>query len=612
MNLGVRAKFLIFTVLIVVVTDLAAGAYLQWRFGAATQRRTEVELIRQARAARDLLEYGVSTESSQWTAQTIDPIADQLGASIEARVTVIRGDGQVVGDSELSLSEIAAVENHADRPEIKAAGVNACGRARRHSTTLDTDMLYCAILTAPLVAPVGADVAGRERGAVVRIATPLETVGDSIAGMRAILVVGGLLSLGLAIGAGLVASRMMYGRVRELMEAARAMAEGDQDRRLPIASTDEFGGLAGSLNRVSEELERTVKELAAERDLFETVIHSMDEAVIAVDSERRVISSNRSAGELLSLRADVRGRLLLEAVRIPQLSEVIDHAVRGESRSIDITLDSGAAQRHLMVRATPQGESGGVVLVMHDVTEVRRLETVRRDFVANVSHELRTPVSIIQANTETLLSGALDEPVLARRFLDAIRRNSERLGQLISDLLDISRIEAGKYTIEMRALSMTSVALAVSKSVSEACRRRTVTLELDVAPGLRVRGDASALEQILVNLVENAVKYGPEGGLVELVAREQGAAVRIEVRDKGPGIAPDQRRRVFERFYRVDPGRSRHMGGTGLGLAIVKNLSEAMGGDVGVDPREPCGACFWVRLAGATVDDDDDELDDFS
>ncbi|WP_181197835.1 sensor histidine kinase [Enhygromyxa salina] len=228
--------------------------------------------------------------------------------------------------------------------------------------------------------------------------------------------------------------------------------------------------------------------------------------------------------------------------------------------------------------------------------EIRRLETVRRDFVANVSHELRTPVSIIQANAETLLLGGLDEPATARRFLDAVRRNAERLGQLISDLLDISRIEAGRYEIELEPLSLSSVARSVSCSVSETCRSRSVVFEVDIDPQLRVCADPRALEQVLVNLVENAVEYGPKGGTVELVAVEQDAAVRIEVRDEGPGIAPDHRSRVFERFYRVDPGRSRHMGGTGLGLAIVKNLSEAMGGEVGVEPRAPEGSCFWIRL----------------
>jgi two-component system phosphate regulon sensor histidine kinase PhoR len=586
--LGVRAKFLIVTVLIVATVDLAVGVYLQWKLRVAQEQRIEDELARQARAARDLLDFGLRNHTLEWAPQSIDPIADRLGSSFQDRVTIIAADGSVLGDSQLSVAELRSTDDHSTRPEVLDAQEDRCGLSQRYSTTVDTDMLYCAIT-----------FTANERQGYIRVATPLAEVDSAVARLRLILVFAGLISLGLALGAGFLASRAMYGRVRELMETARAMAEGHKDLRLPIASTDEFGGLAGSINRVSEELERTLKQLAAERDLFETVIQSMDEAVLAVDAERRIIAVNRSARELLEIDIDVRGRLLLEAVRISQLADALDHALRGETRSIDIELESGGSLRHVMVRATPQGESGGAVLVMHDVTEIRRLETVRRDFVANVSHELRTPVSIIQANTETLLSGALDEPEQARRFLDAVRRNAERLGQLIADLLDISRIEAGKYRIEMRPLSMDSVARSVNKSVAEACRKRGVVFEVDVPPELRVRADPGALEQVLVNLIENAVKYGPEGGCVELVAREQGAMVRIEVRDEGPGIAPDHRRRVFERFYRVDPGRSRNMGGTGLGLAIVKHLTEAMGGDVGVDPREPKGSVFWVRLSKA-------------
>ncbi|HLT40875.1 MAG TPA: ATP-binding protein [Enhygromyxa sp.] len=587
-NLGVRAKFLIVTISIVATVDFAAGIYLQWKLRAAQERRIEDELSRQARAARDLLDLGLGSDALAWTPERIDPIADRLGASFDSRVTIIGADGSVLGDSQVATAELPEIDDHSQRPEVLAAAVDSCGLSRRYSTTVATDMLYCAIRFS----------VGEQQG-FIRVSTPLSEVDRSVAQLRVILAFAGLLSLSLAVGAGALAARAMYAKVRELMEAARAVAEGDKERRLPIVSSDEFGGIAGSLNRVSDQLAHTVKELAAERDLFEAVIQSMDEAVLAVDAERRIIAVNRSARELLGIDMQLRGRLLLDAVAIPQLSEALDHALRGESRSIDVKLQSNGSLRHLMVRATPQGESGGAVLVMHDVTEIRRLETVRRDFVANVSHELRTPVSVIQANTETLLSGALDEPAQARRFLEAVRRNAERLGQLIADLLDISRIEAGKYKIEMRPLSMTSLARSVSKAVAEACRTRGVIFEVQTPADLEVRADAGALEQVLVNLVENAVKYGPEGGHVELVAIEQGAMVRIEVRDEGPGIAPDHRSRVFERFYRVDPGRSRHMGGTGLGLAIVKNLTEAMGGDVGVDPREPNGSVFWVRLGKA-------------
>ena len=605
--MGVRAKLFIVIVVIVVAVDLTSGLYLQWKLRADREERIETQLLRHASTARHFLSSELVDEGEalgegelrRWTPARLDPIADALGTAMDARVTFIARDGSVLGDSGLSLAEVEAVENHGERPEVQAAGPDSCGLSRRHSVTLDTDMLYCALA-------VGEP--GRELG-YVRVAMPLETIDESLSRLRLLLVFAGLMAMALAVGVSLVFSRVMSGRVQTLMEAARAMAEGDQERRLPVVGSDEFGGLAGSLNRVSEELARTVKALARERDLFDAVLQSMDEAVLALSSEKRIIAINRSASDLLGISGDVRGRLLLEAVRIPQLSEALDTALRGQTRSIDIQLESKGTLRDLMVRATPQGEGSGAVLVIHDVTEIRRLETVRRDFVANVSHELRTPVSIIQANTETLLSGALDEPAQARRFLDAVRRNAERLGQLISDLLDISRIEAGKYKIDMRPLSMASVVRSVHKAVAEACRRRGVVLEIAVGEGLEVRADPGALEQVLVNLVENAVKYGPEGARVELEAVEQGAMIRIEVRDEGPGIAPAHRRRVFERFYRIDPGRSRHMGGTGLGLAIVKNLTEAMGGDVGVDPREPTGSVFWVRLGRASRARDGDDLE---
>jgi two-component system phosphate regulon sensor histidine kinase PhoR len=586
MALGVRAKFFLVTVLLVVTVDVAAGSYLQWKLRADHEARVEAELSRNTVAAQAFLELN----PPPWTPQSIDPIADRLGAAMQARVTIIDERGTVLGDSDLALPEVLKVENHRDRPEFDlAAGNQECGPTRRHSSTLDTEMLYCAVA-----------YEGRGQKGYVRVSMPLEALDAAITRLRLILVVAALLSMLLATGVGWLISRGFSRKVRTLMETARAMAEGDPDRRMPPSGTDELGGLAGSFNRVAEELERTVKAMAAERDLFEAVLQSMDESVIAVDHRRRVIAINRAAIELLGMSPKIRGLSLLEVVQVPELSEVVDAAIRGETRSVDVKLESGNTLRHLMVRATPQGESGGAVVVIHDVTEVRRLETVRRDFVANVSHELRTPVSIIQANTETLLAGALDEPAQARRFLDAVRRNAERLGQLISDLLDISRIEAGKYKIDKRAVALASVVRAVNKAVGSACRRRGVLLEVDLDERLLVWADAGALEQVLINLVENAVKYGPEGGTVEIGAVEQGAMLRIEVRDEGPGIAPAHRRRVFERFYRVDPGRSRGMGGTGLGLAIVKNLTEAMGGEVGVDPREPTGSIFWLRLGRAS------------
>jgi two-component system phosphate regulon sensor histidine kinase PhoR len=375
------------------------------------------------------------------------------------------------------------------------------------------------------------------------------------------------------------------------------MAEGDKELRLPVVGTDEFGGIAGSFNRVSEELERTVRELARERDLFETVIHSMDEAVLAVDKQRRIIAVNRSATELLGISMAARGDLLLEAVRIPALSELLDHALRGESRTVDIQLESSGSVRQLMVRATPQGESGGAVLVMHDATEIRRLETVRRDFVANLTHELRTPVTAIRGYAETLESANVD-PATRAEFLQTIHRNAVRIGRLVDDLLVLQELDARPHArLAVDPVEVAPLVQNVIRTAQPHAERAGVALKSSVAPGLEVLADADRLEQVVQNLVDNAIKYG--GGEVRIAGEKSGGEIRLTVEDDGPGIQPDHLERVFERFYRVDAGRSREQGGSGLGLAIVKHLTESMGGSVAVDSRVGAGTRFTVRLRGA-------------
>ena len=274
---------------------------------------------------------------------------------------------------------------------------------------------------------------------------------------------------------------------------------------------------------------------------------------------------------------------------------------QGGSRAREIELP-GDPPRLVMAQASPEHNGNGCIIVMYEVTSIRRLETVRRDFVANVSHELRTPVSVIRANAETLLSGAADDPVHGKRLLEGLERNAERLSRLLDDLLDLASIEANRYRVQSQDVAVAAAIEKAVQSVERAARKKGIALEHDVDPGLRVKADDKALDQILVNYLDNAVKYTPEGGEVSIVAdvaSAGGERVRIEVVDNGPGIAPHLRARIFERFFRVDPGRSRDMGGTGLGLSIVKNLAEAMGGDAGVDGREPHGSRFWLSLPKA-------------
>ena len=397
----------------------------------------------------------------------------------------------------------------------------------------------------------------------------------------------GAVALGVAaITVGL--STYYIGRnLQTLAAEAKALAG---KRQVP-ASGDHVGDIRSALDRIAADIEGSVSALAHERARFGAVLESMSQGVVALDGERRIIVMNRAAHEMFGLEQPQLGAPLIDFVRVPALHELLADPVPG--RAGEIEMPGGA---RLLARVTPLPPGDGCVLVLEDVSEIRRLETVRRDFVYNASHELRTPVSVIRANAETLLAGGKDDPAHRDRLLEGLHRNAERLASLINDLLDLSRIEAGKTAFARDRVEVATIATSAAETLRDAARTKQVSVTVEVEPGLHAEADGRALEQILVNLVDNAVKYTPFAGRVWVSARGEGKRVRIEVTDDGPGIATPHRERVFERFYRVDPGRSREVGGTGLGLSIVKHLVEAMEGTVGVSPRAPHGAIFWVDL----------------
>jgi len=354
----------------------------------------------------------------------------------------------------------------------------------------------------------------------------------------------------------------------------------------------------GSYQQMATQLQGTISTLAAERDRFGGVLAAMSEALLVLDEEQQVALVNPAALQLFGLERLPEDVSLLELARAPALHALV-LAAAGGTAGVDEVEVGHPSPRRLLAHAAPLSGGEGVVLVMHDVTELRRLETVRRDFVANVSHELRTPLSVIRANAETLLDGALEEPAPARRFVGAVLRNAERLGSLVADLLDLSRLEAGRYTMQLGAVPVEPVVAEVIEALGASGEAKEMRLQARVAPGLRVWADAQALQQVLNNLVDNALKYGLRGGLVQVEAEQSGGEVQLEVSDDGPGIEPRHRERIFERFYRVDRGRSRELGGTGLGLSIVRHLVRSMGGQVAVVANERRGTTFRVKLAPA-------------
>ncbi|MFO8074104.1 MAG: ATP-binding protein [Polyangia bacterium] len=589
MKLGVRGKLFLASVSLITLVILISGAFLSQALREILLQRIETELLHHARSGKTLVE---SIAADPREIGLADRLIDSLGEATESRITLILEDGTVLGDSELTPREVAEVENHAGRPEVVDAFSSGTGKSSRFSTTIDEELLYVAVV-----------FERNDSRGIVRAAKPLAEVESAIYGLFGLLAAAGLFGLILAVLMSALSSHYFSRTLRALVGYAHRMAEGgSREPPIPVSSEDELGGLAGSLHRLSGQLERQLTALARERDRFEAVLEGMSEAVLALDRDGRVTLINHAGLELLGFDQRPEGRTLLETVRAPEMHELVSGLKPGEAATAEFDLPGSRGEAKRVLARTVRRMSGEYTVVLLDVTDLRRLENVRREFVANVSHELRTPVSIIRANAETLLDGAMQDEKVGRRFLESVVNNAERLSGLISDLLDLSRIESGKYDFQIEGLDVESLLRRAKKSRQERAQRRGIAIEVEPANGLCALADARAVDQVLLNLVDNAVKYIDEGGRIVLRGLERGETVRFEVEDDGPGIEEVHCSRLFERFYRVDTGRSREMGGTGLGLAIVKHLVGAQGGEAGMRPAEARGSIFWFDLPRAPAD----------
>ena len=391
----------------------------------------------------------------------------------------------------------------------------------------------------------------------------------------------------------LVTIAIVRRRIHRLALATHDIVRNHARRISTVSLGGDLRAIAEWINALAEDVERSRNALASERTLLASVADGLTQGVIAIDGDRRIEMLNDAARRMLGVQSSLVGEPLLEFVRVPELRALIE---RPEDASAEVQLPHGP---RTLIRAARTWGRAGRVLLLEDVTTVRRLESVRRDFIANVSHELRTPVAVIRANAETLIAGAKDDPQMAPKLMDGLHRNAERLARIIADLLDLSRLDAGQYRLDVSAVPVKSVTEQSLSAVETQANQRGITVEVAVPEAIAVQADPKALDQILVNLIDNGVKYARPEGRVWVEARDLGDAVRIEVRDDGPGIPEKHRERVFERFYRMDPSRARDAGGTGLGLSIVKHLVESMGGEVGVEPNAPRGSIFWLRLPRA-------------
>jgi two-component system phosphate regulon sensor histidine kinase PhoR len=568
------------------VTLTVAVTMLSWSVRRNAGDRIERSLVNEARLAAETLSHRRAATPAE-----LDAEADALGQLIAARVTFIAPDGAVVGDSQLSAEELRTVENHQDRPEVQQARRDGVGVARRYSATLDIDMLYVAVAVRNETAPMLS---------AIRLALPLTEIRDQLAALRRTALVAAAAGLGTALLLAWAASLFLSGRVRAIAEAASRYGQGDFSRPARDYGSDEIGTVARVLDESIRDIGRRAEELATDRARMEAILGGMAEGVLVVNTQGQVQLANAAAQQMLRLQHEPEGRHYLEIIRTPDISAQISAALRGgaEGQSLELTLPSGvvATVRSAPVRAE---RATGAVVVLHDITELRRADRVRRDFVANVSHELRTPLTAVRGYVEALLDGGADA-ASARRFLEIIARHTLRMERLVRDLLRLARLDAGQEPRENAVCSVSALFNGVEADLVTALEARDVAVAHEIAAGAEtVRGDPAGLHDLLRNLLENAVNYSPVNGTVTMGARREGGRVVITVADSGPGIPEADLPRVFERFYRVDKARSRSErdpGGTGLGLAIVKHLVELHGGHVTAANRPGGGAVFTVAL----------------
>lgn len=587
-------SYLVVVLLIFVFFYLYAGAIIKDFHIAFLSKKMQEE----AKIVSRLLPFGLDGEA-------LDKICRDLARDLGVRITLIALNGKVLGDSdEASMT----MENHGTRPEVMEALNKGSGSSVRYSTTVKHEMFYQAILERE-----------KNRGRIVRISVPLNSIEEAEGSIRRAIFAGLLLVSGLGLFLAFLFSRHLERRVKRMVEFSENVSEGSFPRGpIQVKEKDELSVLENNLNEMSRSIQDKIKGITAEKEKVESILRCMIEGLLVVDTQGRVILLNQNVQKMFDLapQQDLHGASLLEVSRHPEMKRLMEEVLAcdcsTECFTKEISLDDGQRFRVNAVSLRDGAEKPiGYVIVFHDVTELKRLETIRADFVANVSHELRTPLTSIRGYAETLLRSPPADPKDTEHFLSIIQAQSERLGRLIDDLLILSDLESGKIHLAKESVKVDDLVKRVLEIFQEQATRKEITLshavEFDLPP---ILGDSDRLQQLLINLIDNAIKYTPTGGQVKIAAslallseKPDQPMVEIAVTDTGCGIPEKDLPRLTERFYRVDKARSRELGGTGLGLAIVKHIVQVYGGSLKIGSEIQKGTTVRVFLPAAKVEE---------
>jgi len=516
----------------------------------------------------------------------LDTLAKTLGENIDTRITIIALDGTVLGDSE---EDPASMENHAARPEIQDALATGAGESSRFSTTLGVRMMYVAV-------PV--TYQGEVLG-VARVSLPLTEVESLTRRITVIIATAMAVAAILVILAAWIIARITTRPIRRLTIASQKIASGKLGQRINVESRDEVGELAHAFNEMSLKLKELVEEISGDRARLASILDNMADGVIVTDIDRRITLCNKAAENLFSIK-NAAGKPLMEVVRDHEINELVKSSLETGEMG-DIRYESGTSQRYIraIAIAVNSRKPEGVLILFQDLTDVRNLQTTRRELIGNISHEFRTPLAGIKAMVETLRDGAVNDKEAARDFLSRIDEEIDRLTQLVAELTELSRIETGKVELKLEPINLNDIIVEVINQLTPQAERQQLSIKTELAPDLpAVRADTDRIKQVITNLVHNAVKFTPSGGNISISSNYDDRYVAVDVTDEGIGISRSDLPHIFERFYKSD--RARAGGGTGMGLAIAKHVVEAHGGNIRAESREGKGSTLSFNIPRET------------
>ena len=548
------------------------------------QQQIESELSKQAKILRQSFAESPKVNNYNSLKSQIDSYSDASGS----RITLIARDGKVLVDSDIAMDILESLDNHSNRPEVIAAFNNGSGSSKRFSNSIQQDMLYFALLDT---------TSNPER--VIRISVTNEYLDRSLASLENSMTLIIVVALIVAILASVIAGNYIRESLMDLERAASDISDGSYNKKdlgfLPVKRRDEIGSMARNISTISTNLKNQISLIAKQRDQFGSVLDGLGEGIMVCDQNGLITFRNDQIMQILGLDEIINKSI--NDIEIPALSRMYKKAQKKGKFDSEFELETGEDDtRWILAHMNKAKSTQELILVVHETTQLRQMDSMRRDFISNLSHELRTPVSVIKANSETLLDGALENKKDAKIFSKAILHNADRLSEMVTSLIDLSRIEYGELKFVIEKIVLNQIIESVVLAFKNKAKRKNIQVVFERQSEVTVNSDAKAIERVLNNLLDNAFKYSPENSIIQISLRKQGEAIRLAVIDQGEGVAEEDQDLVFKRFFRTASARANTQQGSGLGLAIVKNLVYNLQGDVGVESRPEGGSEFWFTI----------------